>query len=139
MWNDLKGVVNAAPTILPIVGNDDTEGTGTAVDLAGYDSAMVIFAFGVSLDTLSGTVKVLPVLQHSHQSSTGFEDVAAAELDGALSLIDDAAEDAVLQVVGYRGDRRYLRAFLDFTGTHTNGFPVAAIVLRGHPKVAPTA
>lgn len=57
----------------------------------------------------------------------------------ALSLIDDAAEDAVLQIVGHRGDRRYLRVSFDFTGTHTIGLPIASIGLRGHPKVAPAA
>jgi hypothetical protein len=137
MWSDLKGIVSAQASVLPIVGNDDTEGLGTAVDLAGYDSAVVIFAFGASLDTLSGSVKVLPTLQHSHAAVAGFEDVATTDLDGTLSPIGDPAEDEVLQVVGYRGDRRYLRAFFDSTGTHTNGFPIAAVVLCGHPKYAP--
>jgi hypothetical protein len=99
----------------------------------------VLFAIGASADTLSGSVKFEPKLQHSDAPGSGFVDVPAAELDGTLSVIDAAAEDEVVQAVSYLGAKRYLRAFVDFTGTHTNGTPLAALVIRGRPTYLPAA
>lgn len=130
--------ITAAATLLPLVANDDSEGTGTAVDLLGYETATALFLIGASGDTLSGSVKFLPTLQES-DDGTGWTDVAAADLDGTLTLVDGASDDETIQAVGYLGSKRYLRAFYDFTGTHTNGCPLAAVIVRGAPKTAPTS
>src|SRR5262245_38578217 len=90
-------------SITPNVLNNDTDGTGTGVDLRGYGSALAIVHIGVSGDTLSGSVKLLPVLQESDTLGSGYTDVAAGDIDGAFTLVDDAAEDDVVQVVGYLG------------------------------------
>lgn len=137
MTRNIREVVSAAKSITPNVGNNDADGTGVGVDLKGFESAAAVFVIGESGDTLSGTVYMTPKVQESDSLASGYTDVAAADLDGILTVIDDAAEDDVIQVVGYRGSKRYIRAFVDFTGTHTNGTPIAAVVLRGHPKVAP--
>lgn len=137
MTRNLSEVVSPVKSITPNVGNNDTDGTGTGVDLKGYESASVVFCIGVSGDTLSGTVYMTPKVQESDSPSTNFTDVAAADLDGTLTVVDDAAEDDVVQSVDYLGSKRYIRAFVDFEGTHTTGTPIAAVVLRGHPKVAP--
>ena len=136
MFHSLIESISLVKSIDPIVATDDTEGTGTAVDLAGYESAVVIFEFGISGDTLSGSVNVLPLVQESDDGATGWTAVAAAQIDGALLLIDDAAEDPATQVVGLRETKRYVRAFVGFTGTHTNGMPIAASVIRGRPRHA---
>lgn len=129
--------VSVAQTITPIVGNNDTEGTGVGVDLRGYDSALAIFQCGISGDVLSGTVKLQAQLEESSDNST-FTAVAAADLEGAFTLIDDPAEDDVVQVVGYKGSKRYVRVFVDFTGTHTNGVPISAAIVRGRATYEPT-
>lgn len=140
MHRNLSEAVSVASTINPILGNNTTEGTGTAVDTKGYDSATAIFHFGISGDTLSGTVYVTPTLQESDTTTANdFTNVAAADLVGSLTVIDDAAEDPATMVVGYRGTKRYLRALVTFTGTHTAGIPISAVIVRGHPKVAPTS
>jgi hypothetical protein len=138
MHRSIKDVVSVASSVLPVVGNNDTEGTGVGVPLAGYGSALAIVSFGQSGDTLSGSVKLQAILQHSDALASGYVDVPADELDGAFTLIDDPAEDETVQVVGYKGSKGYLRVFVDFTGTHTNGIPISAVVVRGHPTYAPT-
>jgi hypothetical protein len=131
---------SVVPTILPIVCNDDTEGTGTAVDLRGYGGATVVFAIGASGDTLSGSVKLAPKVQHSDAAGSGFVDVPAAELDGGQPTeIDAAAEDEIVVAVGYLGTKRYLRAFVDMTGTHTAGTPLTAVIIRSLPTYLPAS
>lgn len=133
---DLQNEVKVVASVIPILGNDDTEGTGVGVDLLGFESAVMVCEIGISGDTLSGSVKILPTLQESTDNST-FTDVAAADMIGAFTLVDDAAEDAVIQQVGYIGTKRYIRALFDFTGTHTNGCPISAVAVLGHARHLP--
>lgn len=131
---DMANDVSVAATITPIVVNNDTEGTGVAVDLAGYESATLIVHVGVSGDTLSGSVYHTVKLQESADNSV-WNDVAAADMEGSNSVvIDDAAEDPVVIVWGYKGAKRYLRVFDDVTGTHTNGTPFGAVIVRSRPR-----
>ncbi len=111
---------------------------GTGVDIRGYDAVTACFGFGATGDTLSGSVKVLPVLQESDDNST-FTDVAAADMVGTLTVVDDNAEDSVIQRVGYIGSKRYIRTKFDFTGTHTNGIECYGFLIRGNPAYQPTS
>lgn len=133
---DMANDVSVAATITPIVVNNDTEGTGVAVDLAGYESATLIVHVGVSGDTLSGSVYHTVKLQESATTTSGdFTDVAAGDCIGTNGqVIDDAAEDDVVIKLGYVGNKRYVRAFIDTTGTHTNGTPIGAVVVRGRTR-----
>ena len=128
MKRDLASNLFPAVSLDVAVFTSDQNGTG--VDLAGYESAVALFIFGASGDTLSGSVKVLPVLQESDDDGT-YTDVAAADLVGALTVVDDPAEDSLVQKVGYIGSKRYLRTKFDFTGTHTNGIECSGVVVRG--------
>lgn len=130
---DLSSDVTVVQSIAPIVGNNTTEGTGTGVDLQGYEAAMVVFNFGISGDTLSGSVYVTPSLQESDDNSA-WSAVAAADQVGTLTVIDDAAEDPDEMQVSYIGGKRYIRPLVTFTGTHTNGMPISASVVRGRRR-----
>lgn len=137
MTQDLQNRVKVVKAIDPIVGNNTTEGTGLTVDTKGYESAVLVFHIGVSGDTLSGSVKMLPSVEESDDDST-WTAVAATDLIGStLALIDDAAEDAVVQEAGYRGTKRYIRPLITFTGTHTNGTPISAVAILGHGRHLP--
>ena len=70
-----------------------------------------------------------------------FTDVAAADLLGGANgvVVDAAAEDEVVIARSYIGSKRYVRVFIDHTGTHTNGFPYSALVIKGAPRHAPVA
>ncbi len=133
MEHNLYDSVAVAATITPIVGNNDTEGTGVGVDLKGYSTAVAVFHCGISGDVLSGALTLQAILQESDDNIT-FTAVAAGDLEGSFTLIDDPAEDDVVQVVGYKGAKRYLRLFVDFTGTHTVGTPISAVIVRSRPR-----
>jgi hypothetical protein len=137
---DLKNSILAVKSIDPIVGNDDTEGTGVGVDLAGFEGALMVAHLGASLDTLSGSVYVTVKFQESDDNSA-FTDVADADLLGGANgvVVDAAAEDEVVIQRGYIGKKRYIRVIIDHTGTHTNGFPYSALVLKGFPRHAPVS
>lgn len=136
MNKDLVTNVKAVQSLTLATRTADADGTG--VDLAGYESATMLFEFGDSGDTLSGTVKVAGVAYESDDNST-FTAVAAADLIGSLPLVDAPTEDTQIYAVGYRGTKRYLRAGLDFTGTHTNGIPCGTTIVKGNPTHAPAA
>lgn len=133
---DLKNNLKVVQSLAPAVRTADASGTG--VDLYGYNAAVVLFEFGASGDTLSGTVKVAGLVEESDDNST-FTAVADADLIGTEPLVDDPAEDALTYKVGYKGSKRYIRGSFDFTGTHTNGIPCATTVVLGAPANAPVA
>lgn len=123
----------------PILGNNDTEGTGIVVDRLGAESTELVVSFGTSGDTLSGSLKVQAILQHgdlangSDMAAVPDADMIGGLADGAggICLVDAAGEDAKSYKVGYKGSKRYVRVFLDFTGTHTNGIPISALAILG--------
>lgn len=130
--------LTAVQSIDPVTLTGDANGTG--VDLAGFESALVIVAVGESGDTLSGSVKVDLELEHSDDNST-WSDCAAADTVGEVSAgnfgtIDAAAEDDACFQVAYVGGKRYIRPVINLTGTHTNGIPVGAVVVKGMPRSA---
>ena len=136
---DLYDNLKVSKSIDPIVGNNDTEGTGIGVDLQGFKGALMIAHLGVSLDTLSGSVYVTVKFQESDVLGSGYADIAAADLLGGSNgiVIDDPVEDEVIIARGYIGSKRYVRILIDHTGTHTNGFPYSAVVIKGFPRHAP--
>lgn len=137
MTQDLVNSVKVVQSIVPIMGNNTTEGTGLTVDTKGYESAVVVVQIGVSGDTLSGSVKILASMEESNDDSA-WSAVAAADLIAStFALVDDAAEDAVIQEAGYRGAKRYIRPLLTFTGTHTVGTPISAMAVLGHARHMP--
>jgi len=137
--------IKAVKSITPIVGNNTTEGTGTGVDLKGYESATVLIHIGDSGDTLSGTVLITPSIQESDDDAVtdAYADIPASGMNvvvGDMNVIDAPSEDTkVIQVnlLAGLGRKRWVRVLLTFTGTHTNGTPISAVVLKGHPRVAP--
>ncbi|RIK91762.1 MAG: hypothetical protein DCC73_14975 [Proteobacteria bacterium] len=149
---DLHSTLKLVNTLLPIVGNNDTEGTPVAsADRQGFNSVEHVVIFGTSGDTLSGSLKVDLKLQHSDDDSnwspvTSADDVligsdsgvSAPDANGIFRTVDAAGEDAKSYRIGYRGPKRYSRVLADFTGTHTNGVPIVMLALLGHPERSPT-
>ncbi len=134
---ELYSELKAVKTIDPIVGNNTTEGTGVGVDLQGYEGALMVAHIGLSGDTLSGSVYITPSLQESDVLGSGYADAAAADVEGAFTVIDAAAEDEVVQAVGYKGAKRFIRLLLTFTGTHTVGTPISGVAVLGSPRHGP--
>ena len=138
---DLANNVVVAQSIAPVVGTADANGTG--IDLKGFESATIVVNTGIEGDTLSSSVKIDFKLEDSDDDSTyaavtsGIID-ATANASGIILTLDANAETPQVTVVGYTGGKRYVRVVADFTGTHTNGTPIAASVIKGHPIHAPT-
>jgi hypothetical protein len=118
--------------------------TGAGVDLAGFGSATVVLVLG-DIDELGGSpvggAKIDLRLQHSDDNAA-WADVTEADVIGLSGVtavvggvVASTTGDAVPVDVGYRGERRYLRAVLQPSGL-SNGGPAGAIVIRGHPRHA---
>lgn len=115
-----------------------TTKTSTAIDLKGFNGAEVVFAIGLSGDTLSGSVLWTLKLQHSDDDSS-YSDVTTADLNNssATVVIDSSSEDETAYSFGYIGNKRYLKAVATPTGTHSNGTPIGIIALRGNAAYMP--
>ena len=121
-----------AQSLVPINGNTTAEGTGVAVDTNGYADVLMVALCGISADTLSGSVYWTVTFQECAVTTAGsFTTIAAADLEGGLPtvLIDAPAEDPTQLVRRYKGKLRYVRILFTQTGTHTNGTPIAGLVL----------
>jgi len=129
-------------TLTPILGHTTAHGTGVGVDLAGFDGAAMLAHVGISGDTLAAGLKWTVQFQESDTMTPGdFADIAAADLLGGANavVIDDAAEDDVVIARSYIGAKRYVRILFTQTGTHTNGTPISAVIIKGKPRHAPVA
>lgn len=113
--------------------------TSSAIEMQGFESLAVVVNVGESGDTLSDALNWTITLEHSDESGSGFESVAAASLhNGASSVvIDDAAEDDVAITFGYAGNKRYVRAVATAAGSHSNGTPMAVTAIKGHASSRP--
>jgi hypothetical protein len=124
--------------MVPIVANDDTEGTGLTCDRLGYQHVLMIAEQGISGDTLSGSIYWTIKFQESDDDST-WGNIANADLDNGANLwiINAAAEDPTTIIRLYKGSKRYVRIFWDATGTHTNGTPISGVCILSNPLHGP--
>ena len=140
---DLSNNISPAVRLAAAVRRAAANGTG--VDLQGYESATVLVDVGAEGDTLSSSVHFEVSLEESDDNST-FTDVAQASIiDGTIASggiflkLDGTAggnPDSTGGIfrVGYVGNKRYIRVVLAKTGTHSNGTPIGAMVVRGSAR-----
>lgn len=139
---DIVSNIAVSPAMNPATLTADADGLG--IDLREYGSAMFAVNVGESGDTLSGSVKIELEVEESDDDST-YTDVADSDLDtavdgtndGTFAVIDADAEDDAVYTVGYKGTSRYVRIVVNLTGTHTNGTPIGAVAILGHPHQLP--
>jgi polyisoprenoid-binding protein YceI len=139
MINSLSAI-KVVQTLVPILGNNTAEGTGEAVDRWGHLDAVMVAQCGISGDTLSGSIYWTISFQDCATTTAGeFANIAAADLEGGVNdhVINAGAEDPTTIIRGYRGTKRYLRILFTQTGTHTNGTPIAGVVILGRPVRIP--
>jgi hypothetical protein len=106
------------------------------VDLAGFKSAIVL----VNLGSASfSSASIAPILQESDSTAdASFTNVAASDMIGSFSAVSDANSDQVTQVVGYIGSKRYIRVFLDISGTLSIPASVDAVLSDAVVEPTPT-
>lgn len=105
--------------------------TSPAIDLQGFNSALVVVNTGAIVSAGDFTTK----LQESDTTTSGdFTDVVAGDLLGAFPA---SLAASTVYKVGYKGAKRYIRTVT----TKNGGTSIAAgiVVLRGHPYDAPVA
>jgi hypothetical protein len=115
---------------------------GTGVDTAGFEGVTLEFNIGTAGVTLSSTDKIALKVEESDSSGSGYSAVAAADLlgeesAGVVKTLTDSAGTPGTYRVGYTGSKRYVRAVLDYSGTHGTGTPTGANVVLSHPRHAP--
>lgn len=104
--------------------------TSAAIDLQGYDSAMVIINTGA----IAGSGNFTPKLTECATSGGTYTDVAAADLNG--TFVSALAASTVYKV-GYRGSKRYIKTVLTLnSGT---SIVAGAVVVKGNPAIGPVA
>ena len=141
MARDLSNNINPAVSLAAAVRTAAANGTG--VDLQGYESATVLVDVGAEGDTLSGSVYFEVSLEESDDNSTFTDCAQVAIIDGTIASggiflkldgTDNGNPDSTGGIfrVGYVGGKRYIRVVLAKTGTHSNGTPIGAMVVRGH-------
>ncbi len=138
---DFSKNVKVSQLLAPLV-HTTSPGTELSIDNQGFGSSMFMANVGITGDTLSGSVFVEMVIEHS-DDDVSFDEVAATDLAGGagagplVALIDDNSEDEAVFKVGYIGDKRYVRMIAALTGTHTNGIPIGIVAVQGHAEAQP--
>ena len=129
---DLSNNIVPANSIINAVKTAAANGTG--VDLQGYESAMIVVSVGAEGDTLAANLNFQISLEHSDDDST-YTDAAQADIidgtiaaDGVFLILDGTGW------IGYVGGKRYVRVVIAKTGTHSNGTPISALVLKGNAR-----
>ena len=136
---DLKNNISVVQTIAPVAGAIDA--TGTGIDLQGYESCTFVIDAGIEGISLSGSNKIEIELEESTDNST-WTDVTAStsvigatpDSNGVVATFDADAEIPAVATVGYIGDKRYVRAIANFSGTHGAGTPLSVSVIRGSAR-----
>lgn len=105
---------------------------GDAIDLSGFDSALVVLNTGA----IAGDGDFSAKLQESDEAGSGFADVDAADQLGSFPATL-AANTAYR--VGYIGSKR--KRFIRVVLTKAGGTSIAAgaVAVLGHPAFAPVA
>jgi len=131
---DLRSNISPAVSVPPLSTRTATV-NGASVPLNGYDSASAVVHFGTIAD--GGWT---PKIQESATGAFAGEenDVAAADLVGAFTEAL-AADDDTVQQVGYIGNQPFIRVVVTESTASTTGANFGAVVVRGHPHLAPTA
>lgn len=125
---DLKNNLSVSRSIAPGTKTATVQGSG--VDLQGARAAMVVFDPGANS---SGTF--VPSVEESDTGDTSpdtYTAVAAGDLEGSLSNISANS----IQRVGYKGNKRYIRAVVTTASSPASLVVAAQVVLEPLAKPA---
>jgi len=112
--------------------------TSSAIDLQGYNSALVLFEIGTSGDTLSGSVNWTLSLTECATSGGTYTAVAASDTSAGVNSITVAlGQDATSYKLGYIGSQRFVKGVATKAGTMTNGTIIGITALKGAAAYRP--
>ena len=132
VYNNLKEEQSVWPQAL----NADIE--GAAVDLKGFNGALVLFNVGAEVtDTWAANLGFKCLVYECDTSNGTFTAVDAADLLGTQKVVAIKADEKKVYAVGYRGKKRYIKAYFDEVGTLTHDKTyVSASIIKGLPENA---
>jgi hypothetical protein len=122
--SNIGPVQAVAPQVLSATATSD------AIDLIGFNAAALVLNTGAIAGSGDFTAKI----QESEDGSTGWADVAAEHLVGALPATLEA--DSVVKQ-SYIGFRRYIRVVI--TKNSGTSIGAGAVIVKGHPADMPVA
>lgn len=121
------------------------DNTPVAIDLNGFESAVIAIHVGVGGITFTGTNKVEFVLTDSDDGVT-YSPVTDSDVQGVTGIVNGIVKSLIaahatadVTKIGYLGGKRYLKLLADFSGTHATGTPIDVTVIKGHARFAPVA
>lgn len=137
----MKDIKNCTGVVNLLAPQDtaDTDTKTSILDLAGFESALMIAHIGVITGVDASNYLTLKLQESATTADADFTDVAAADIEGAFTVIDSTSEDVVVQAVGYKGSKRYIRLLMDWTGTAVTAALVGAIGVVGHGRHNPVS
>jgi hypothetical protein len=144
MMRDLVSRLAENQVIGPVTLSADN--TPSAIDLAGFNSAMILISVGAGGITFTTTNKIEFVVTHSDDDTT-YTNVTDADVQGVSGISSGivrsltaakAAADTAPTEIGYIGGKRYLKVLADFSGTHATGTPVSVVLVKGNGVYKPS-
>lgn len=132
IMNSLHPVLARAPQAAV---TDNTAMVFTAVDLKGYDSAMLVLLHGTNADA-DATYTVLVEDSDDNVTYAAVDDVYLNGTEVLAGFQFD--DDNEVRKVGYHGSKRYVRVTVTPSGNTGNAF-VAGVWILGHPSRQATA
>lgn len=135
---DLISNISATQIINPVL--SVSARTSATVDLQGYQGCVIIVNIGLTLDALNSSNYWTLKVQHSDNASS-WSDTTSADFKNATAtyVVNSTALDETAYLFGYIGTKRYVRAQIVNSGTHSSGTPMGASVVRGEPALLPVA
>lgn len=144
MMRDLNSRITEVQAIGPAVLTADN--TPAALDLQGFNSAVILISVGAGGITFTTANKIEFVVTHSDDNST-YTNVTDADMQGVTGITNGivrsltaakAAADTAPTALGYIGAKRYLKVLADFSGTHATGTPISVVLVRGNGMYKPS-
>lgn len=141
---DLHSNIEVVQVVGPVTLAADN--TPAAIDLQGFNAAEIVLGIGIGGITFDGTNKIEFKVTHSDDDSS-YAAVEAKDVLGEVSVGSGGIIKALIAAhaaaaayrFGYVGAKRYLKILADFSGTHGAGTPIAIMVVKGQPQIAPVA
>lgn len=136
-----------ASTLTPAVRTADASGAGVDRTTNGANAITHLAHIGIGGITFDSTNKLEIVMEESDDDNTY---TAVAQKDcivdngvtvtsGIVKAFTAAHAAAAVYAFGYRGNKRYSRLKLDFSGTHGTGTPTSLAAIHSHNLIAPAA
>ena len=140
---DLYNHLTLVQAVAPVVVRTGTVPDPAAVDLAGYNSAVIEMSCGAKPSGEDGAITLK--LEHADDSTTPgtagtFSSVAAADVQGATpdaggiikTLATAADAPAAVYKFGYVGGKRHIKLTIDAAADNTNGTIIGVTVIKSH-------